>query len=298
MDDEVVERYREAGRIASDALTYGAELIEEGTTFLEVAEGVESRVRDLGGEPAFPCNLSRNEDAAHYSPGPGDETVFERGDVVKIDVGVHVDGYIGDNALTVEVGTNQRKDLVEASREGLRAAIDVVEAGVPVEDVGRAVENAIRSYGFRPIVNLTGHSVDRFHQHAGLSIPNVARGSGTIEAGTAIAIEPFATDGSGRVKDSDGGNIYLLEDEKPQRMSHAKRLMAYVVEHHDRLPFASRWLEGVVPENKLPFALRMLERTGALHHYPVLREERGGWVSQHERTMLVLEDRVEVTTNW
>jgi methionyl aminopeptidase len=298
MDDDVREKYVEAGRVAAEALNAAADAVEEGATFAEVAEVAESTARDEGAEPAFPCNVSRNQDAAHDTPGVDDDRVLEAGDLVKIDVGVHVDGYIGDNARTVAVGTNRHGDLEEASREGLRAGLEALEPGVDVETVGAAIERAIESYDVRPIVNLTGHNLERYDQHAGLSIPNVARGSATIEPGTAVAIEPFATDGSGRVKDSEGGNIYRLLEEKPQRSSHAKEVLAHVVEHHDELPFAARWVDEALPDTKVEFGLRILEQADAVKHYPVLREDRDGMVSQHERTALVLDDRVEITTPW
>lgn len=298
MEDDVREKYIEAGRVAAEALNAAAEAARVGATFLEVAEAAEDLARSEGAEPAFPCNVSRNQDAAHDTPGPGDDRVLEEGDLVKIDVGVHVDGYIGDNARTVEVGTNRHGNLREASEEGLRAGLEALEPGVEVETVGQAIERAIRSYDAQPIVNLTGHNLERYDQHAGLSIPNVGRGSGTIEPGTAVAIEPFATDGSGRVKDSEGGNIYRFLEEKPQRSRHAKEVLAHVVEHHDELPFAARWIDEALPETKVEFGLRILEQADAVKHYPVLREDRDGMVSQHERTALVLDDRVEVTTPW
>lgn len=298
MDDEVREKYVEAGRVASEALTLGADRIAEGVLLLDVAEAVEAFIRDEGADPAFPCNLSLNQDAAHFSPGPGDETTFERGDLVKIDVGAQVDGYIGDNALTVEVGTTQHKALREASLEALNAAVGVVRAGTVVREIGAAIESTIRGFGFQPIVNLSGHSVEQYVQHAGLRIPNVAQGDEVLEAGQAIAIEPFATNGQGRVRDGDGGNIYHLRSPRPQRNKHAKAALSYIEEHHADLPFAGRWVAEAVDPRKVPFAMRLLERTGALKQYAILREAGDGLVSQHERTVLVEEDGCTVTTTW
>jgi methionyl aminopeptidase len=297
VEPEVVEKYLKAGRLAAKAREYGAGLVQEGARLLEVATAVEDFIRKEGAEPAFPCCLSRNEEAAHFTPGLHDEARFVRGDLVKLDCGVHVDGYIGDTAITVEVGGGSvHASLMQASRAALEAATPLVHDGVALADIGRAVEGTIRGFGFSPIVNLTGHSLERYHQHAGLSIPNVPTGRGSIEGPVAVAVEPFATNGLGRVKDGGPGHIYHLIAPRPQRDPTARAALEFIVDHHSELPFAERWVSKAVPESKVPYAMRILERTGVLHQYPILREQSGGIVSQAEHTFVVLKDRVEVTT--
>ncbi len=295
-DADALEKYRKAGNITGRAREYGASLLAPGVKIIDVAIAVEEFIRKEGGEPAFPCCMSMNEDAAHDTPAPGDDRVLNEGDLVKLDCGVQVDGYIGDTAITVEVGTSRRQHLIAAARQALDAALDTARAGVEIRAIGAAVENTVKGLDLRPVANLTGHSLERYHQHAGLSIPNVAAGTGTLEAGTAVAIEPFVTDGVGKVRDTIGGNIYHLQAGRPPRDPVARKALQYISEHHAKLPFAGRWVESAVDARKLPYALRTLERNGNLHHYPVLREAGDGWVAQMEHTVLILEDGIEITT--
>lgn len=296
MDSAAIEAYTKAGSIAGRARDYGATLVVEGAKLLDVVEAVEAFIRKEGGAPAFPCCVSRNEDAAHYTPSVGDESRFARGDLVKLDCGVHVDGYIGDTAITVEVGTTARANLIEAARAAWTAASTLVKDGVPLRDIGAAVESTMQGYGVRPIVNLTGHSVDRYHQHAGVSVPNVPVARGNLKAPVAVAIEPFSTDGQGRVRDGGGGHIFHFRGQKPVRDPVARKALDHIKAHHADLPFAERWIAPAVGEAKVAYAMRVLERAGAVHHYPILREAGGGWVAQHEHTFLVLPDKVTITT--
>lgn len=297
MDANVREKYVKAGRIAGRARDYGATLIQEGARLLDVATEVEAFIEKEGGKPAFPVNLSLNSDAAHFTPTVSDPLRFSRGDVVKIDCGVHVDGFVGDTARTIEVGTDAHPDLLNAARTGLEKALAQVRAGGPIRDISAAIEDGVRSHGLVPISNLTGHSVDEFHLHAGLSVPNVAATAyGNVPAGAVLAIEPFATRGSGKVKDGGPGHIWHFQAPRPQRDPTAKKALQYIAEHHAALPFAERWVANAIAENKVAYAMRVLERSGAVRQYPILREATGGLVAQFEHTVVVEADGVTVTT--
>ena len=173
MDDEVYEKYRLAGKIASEARDFGKNLIKKDASLLEVANKVEKKIIDNGAGLSFPVNISINEIAAHYSPRHDDKLTFKKGDVVKLDVGTHIDGYIADTAVTVEVETNNYNEMIEASSKGLETAINHMKAGINMKDIGKAVQETITSYGFKPIDNLTGHSLNRNKLHAGMTVPNV-----------------------------------------------------------------------------------------------------------------------------
>lgn len=297
MDAETLGKYKKAGDINARARALGASLIAPGVGLLEVAEKVEAFIRDQGGAPAFPCCISIDHDAAHDTPAVNDERVFVEGQVVKLDCGTHIDGFIGDTAITVEVGTDRFAEMKRAAQEALDAALRTIKPNGAVEDVSAAVEQVIRSFGFQPVANLTGHSVDQYHQHAGISIPSVAATAhGKFTPDTAVAIEPFVTDGRGRVKDSVGGNIYHFMGARPVRDKYARQALDHIKIHHDQLPFAGRWLADVLPPERVPQALRFLERSGAVKQYPVLREIGGGQVTQFEHTMVILEDEIVVTT--
>jgi methionyl aminopeptidase len=272
-------RWREAARIASKARDLGVTLTVPGARRRDVAEAIESFVRKEGAAPAFPANLSRNEEAAHYTPAPDDEAVFEVGDLVKVDVGAHLDGAIADTADTVEVGgTHRHENLIRAARDAVRAGIAEVRPGVAVDEISRAIAEAIRRRGLKPVVDLTGHSIERYLLHAGKSIPNVpGHSDATLVEGEIIAIEPFATNGVGSIGNGPFGNILRFR----QDPGAGDPTLAGLFTRFRTLPFATRWADA--PEERE--ALRRGRR--ALQAYPVFVERAGGLVAQAEHTVLV-----------
>jgi len=290
MNDDVLDTYISAGKLASVILRESAREIRAGGSFLELVESVETRVRESGADLAFPLNVSLNEDAAHDTAAPGDERVFAKGEVIKLDLGVQIDGYIADTATTVDLGNNAL--LLDASREALEAAIRIVKPGVTAGEIGAVIEKEITSRGYRPIANLTGHGLGQYIQHRDPTIPNIAiNGGSVLEEGTAFAIEPFATTGSGRVGEKTRIEIYSQIAEKPVRIPSARAAMEKVRERHG-LPFSRRWLD----DKKMVLALPGLVRSGILHGYPVLADIPGSLVSQHEHTLIVTADGCIVTT--
>jgi len=286
---EILEKYREAGRILKIVRDEAVKMITVGNSLLKVAEFVENRTIELGGRPAFPCNISRNEEAAHATPKAGDADVFEK-DMVKLDLGVHVDGYIADAAVTVDLSGNP--DILKAAEEALAAAIDLARPGTTTGKLGAAIEDTIRGYGLNPIMNLTGHGLSQYEAHDEPPIPNKHVDGGIVlKEGDVFAIEPFATDGGGLIHDGSWAEIYSLIRQKPVRLPAVRNVLKQVEEYRE-LPFAKRWLVS----DKLEFVLIQLERAGILHSYPVLVESAGGLVAQAEHTIIVTHDSCEVTT--
>ncbi len=290
LDGEQYEKHREAGRILSQVRTETADRVEVGASHLAVAEYAEERIRELGGKPAFPVNISIDEEAAHATPGIDDDATFGE-EMINLDIGVHVDGWLADTAITVDLSGTP--ELVEASEEALEAAIDVVEAGVETGEIGAEIEAVIDGYGYNPVVNLTGHGLGHWEQHTGPNIPNRAVSQGaTLEAGDVVAIEPFATDGGGKVTEGAKEEIYALENERSVRDRRARQALAQITEEFRTLPFATRWLET----DRAEMALRRLKSSNVVHGYPVLKEDDGRLVSQKEHTLIVTESGCEVTT--
>ncbi len=290
MDADVLEKYRKAGRVLAEVLKEAAPKVEVGMTLLEVAEFVEGSIVSKGAKPAFPCNISLDRAAAHYTPSSEDKSVFKE-NMVKLDVGVHVDGYIADAALTVDLSGHDK--LTEASQAALEAAIELIAPGVNTRDIGIAIEKAITGYGYKPVGNLTGHGLLRYEAHAEPSIPNRAMERGVIlKEGDVIAIEPFATNGQGRISEAPITEIYGFAAQRPVRLPQARELMKVILENYRTLPFARRWLKG----ERTDFALLQLLRAGAVHRYPVLWEIEGALVSQAEHTVVILKDGSEVIT--
>ena len=295
MDKEIVEKYRKAGKIAGGAREYGISLVSENTLLLDVAEKIEKYILEKGARIAFPVNIGINDVAAHYTPKHDDKTVFKNGDVVKIDVGAHVDGYIGDTAGTVEVGTENYKNLINASKEALSVAIELIKPGIDLSVVGNAVENIIRSYSFVPVENLTGHSLKKYRLHAGKSVPNVRSNvKEKIRKDDVLAIEPFATNGFGRVDGKTPGNIYRLVRYRETKTENGKRLLDYIKENFSVLPFAERWCVNVV--DSIDKAIKELMRERIIMPYPVLHEIGKGVVTQTEHTIIVTGNGCEIVT--
>jgi methionyl aminopeptidase len=295
MEEEELAKWKEAGQIAGKARDLGAGMVEEGVTYLEVADTVEDFIREQGGNVAFPTNIAINEVAAHYTPKPGEKNRFQYGDLVKIDVGAHVDGRIGDTAKTVEVGSNTYGSLIMAAKRSLESAIEVVRGGITLSTIGSIVERTMNNFGFKPIVNLTGHSIERFNLHAGLSVPNYDdRSKDYIPPGTIVAIEPFASTGVGEVQSWRRSNIYRFVRPRGKLKEDQKRAMDILEETSGGLPFSERWLSLKMDKPEKP--LRGLVRAGSVYSYPILRESSGGMVAQWEHTLYVTEKGCKVLT--
>ncbi len=288
-------KWEAAGKLAREALHFGKALIKDGEKMLNVTEKIEGYVKENGAKLAFPTNLAVNNVGAHWTPSTKSKDVFKRGDVVKLDVGVHIDGYIGDNALTIEVETNEYSKMIEASREALNVAIDVAAAGVNVGIIGHAVQDKIEQYGYRPIANLTGHRIKRYNLHSGISIPSIReRGGPILTSGDIVAIEPFVTDGAGRVGGKRNSNIYHLRQIRKIRDEKATKLMIEIRDRYNGLPFAERWLHEI--QDDATKNLQKLMRAGVVSYYPVLDELGNGIVAQSEHTLLITNSGNEVLT--
>lgn len=288
-----IEKYIQAGKIASQALKYGAQHIKIGNSLLDATQKAEEKVLDLGGEFAFPPQISLNETAAHYCAKPNDETIFKKGDLAKIDVGVMIDGYIGDNALSVNLGNYE--DLVDASRDALNNAIKILEPGVSLGEIGKAISDIIIKKGFAPVRNLSGHGLSQYVFHDRPSIPNFDTGDKTkIEKGKVIAIEPFASNGSGIIQESSNANIFSMKKRKPVRNIITRQVLSEILKFKN-MPFTTRWLTTKLPEAKVNFALRELIQQDIINCFPPLPDTQKGYISQAEHTIIV-DDEIIVTT--
>jgi len=281
MDD-----WEKAGQLAAKVLNYGKTLIKVDASVLEVVEKIENDIIKNKGFPAFPVNVSTNELAAHFTPNDEKDLKFKENDVVKLDVGVHVNGFIGDNALTVDLGEN--KELLKASQMALNEAVKLAKPGTKIYEIGEVIEKTIKEFGFKPIKNLSGHGIEQYEQHSGFTIPNYNNHDQIeLEENQIIAIEPFATNGIGLVHDGKQSNILKIVNVKPIRDNFSREVLRYIIQEYKTLPFAKRWLFKKFDSFKVSFALRNLEKESILHHYPQLVEESNGLVSQHEFTVRV-----------
>ncbi len=292
MQTEIREAYITAGTIAGNARRLAASLTEQDTSFSNIAEQVETYIREQGAQPAFPVNISINSQAAHYTPLRQDTSTVAAEDVIKIDVGAHIDGYIADTAITINLNNNY-EPLLTTATQALESAIQYCQPGITVQELSKQIHTTIHAAGYQPIRNLGGHSLERYVTHAGLFIPNIQTDTQQqLEEGMVVAIEPFATDGAGFVKEGKGGNIYLYEG-GTVRGKMERQLLSTIKQNYGSLPFTSRWLPGSY--NRMRLALSRLAQHNLVHHYPVLKEAGDGMVSQAEHTVLVEEKPVVIT---
>lgn len=297
-DKEELEKFRLSGRILRETREEMKTCIEENMLVIEICEKTEALIRAKGGKPAFPCNVSINEVAAHYTSPPNDTLRIPEGSTVKVDLGVHVDGYVTDTAFTVSFNPEGRS-MANTAEQALKTVIENIHGDMALGKIGSLVETTIKNRGFKPISNLTGHSVGRYLIHAGTSIPNVAQVSLTkVKTGEVYAIEPFVTlpDAVGRVDDSPQTTIYRLLKAKSLKNESAKILLKYIESNFRTLPFAERWLTGIVPKEQHKTAFKELLTSKAIMSYPVFVEVSKKPVAQAEHTVLLKDDGCEVLT--
>jgi len=294
MEEETLNNYLKAGKIAAQALDFGIGMTKSGTKILDIAEQIEARIVELGGQPAFPVNISFDDTAAHYTPIPNDDIVLDQ-QVVKLDVGVHVDGCVGgDTARTVDL-SGKYTDLVKASQDALAAALKIVQIGTPLGEIGNEIEMAIESNGFKPVRNLSGHGIGEWTVHTGISVPNYdTKDTTPLEKGMTIAIEPFASDGAGLIQEKGNPFIHSITQYKPVR-NIVTRQVIKKIQPYQYLPFANRWLTKDFPAFKVNVALRDLSHLGLLKSYAPLVDKANGMISQAEHSVYV-DDKVIVMT--
>jgi len=310
-----IEDFRTAGKITAKIREESKRLIMVGESFLDIADMIEQMIEKEGAKPAFPVNISPNDIAAHHTPAIDETRTVEENDLLKIDLGVSFNGAIGDTAYTIDLsGKNQQlvdaaeealaavikaiKPGVKIAEEALAAVIKAIKPGVKIGELGAITEEVAKKYGFKPIENLSGHMIKTGLLHAGIDIPNVKTDDDyEIKEGEIYAIEPFMTNGAGRVVDTDEVGIFGFYGPGNVTMRQSRKVLEHIIKEYKLLPFAERWIIRKFNSKILiNAALRELLREQIIIGYPMLREEKGGLVSQAEHTVLVTSDGCEILT--
>lgn len=296
MDSHALECFRRAGRIARDCREWAAENIRPGVEVRHILETIEGMIRDEGAAPGFPAQSSRNSVAAHYCSAPNDPLVYEEGDCVKVDLGVHVEGYVADTATTVDLSADGRwQKLIGASRDALMAAIACVEEGVPVGRLGATIENTIVAAGYQPVRNLTGHGLARWKVHTPPQIPNYADHSTTpVDLHQVFAIEPFACTGKGFIRERGRAEVFMMV-RPPRKAKGLDKDVLKAIQSWRGLPIARRYFADL-DANAVDDTLNKLARQGSVVRYPPLVEEDGVMVAQTEHSLYLGPDGVEILT--
>jgi methionyl aminopeptidase len=334
VEEADIKFWKDAGHVARRTIEGIKGEIVAGKAWDDLIDSAERFIRRHGGTPAFPVTISVNDIAAHYTTnsiltkpeGYEEDMVFKKGDLVKLDVGVHIKGALADNALTVEVGGGgDHTDQIRAAREARDAQIEAMTPGNTWTEIGAAADQVHSDAGFQPVTNLCGHKLEKWNLHAGVSVPSYDCGKanqafkGGPEVGAFYAIEPFNTTGkSGKIEDiqpSTSSNIHRVTGDISIRKAVAKKklkplgatMARYIEERYSTLPFAERWaysllekpFPGEDPEGirkKWNALIRKLTSIRFLESYSALRCVDRGNVAQFEHTVWMSESGAEVLT--
>lgn len=222
--DSEIEAMKEAGRVSALALRTAGSLCVPGISTKEIDSEVEALIRREGGKPAFlgyggfPGSIcaSLNEMVVHGIPSK--DVILKEGDIVSIDTGAVVDGWVGDNAYTYEVGevSQEKKYLCEITEKAMWSGIYAAVAGNHLGDIGHAIQSFAESHGFGVVREYVGHGVGH-KMHEEPNVPNFGlAGKGMkLEVGLVIAIEPMITAGTYRVHTLRDGWGVVTNDGKP-----------------------------------------------------------------------------------
>lgn len=298
MGPNEIQDWITAGKIAAEAMSLAEKLVKENAKLIGIANNIHNFIEKSNAKTAFPVNLSLNNIAAHYSPQPNDETVLKSGDILKVDIGVSFNGAVGDHAQTFEVTTNKNQKLIEASRTARDNAIREIKEGIELRKIGSIIEQTMESYGFKPIKNLSGHGLARYTIHTTPTIPNYDNDDKTkLKAGQIIAIEPFATTGSGYIKEGKMSTIYRLNSTQSPRDANARKILEFIKSEFKTLPFSKLQIFRKFPNPTTNLALNMLEKQGIIYQYAqLLEEEPNAIIAQAEHTILVEKEGCRILT--
>ncbi|KAM0676905.1 Methionine aminopeptidase 2 [Binucleata daphniae] len=310
---EILDKARRAAEAHRRSRYKAQKYIKPGCSLFELVNMIEDSTRILlKGEYndgiGFPTGINLNDCAAHFTLNPGDkDIILDKDDVMKVDFGTHVDGFIMDSAFTVAFNPRY-ENLLKASKEATEAGIKCLGVDVRVCDIGKVISEVMECYEVeidgktlpvKAISNLNGHSIDQYKVHAGITIPNINNGDKTrIQEDSFYAVETFATTGKGYVVNGPNCSHYILEEcDKPIRNENSKLVLNTVKKKLKTLPFCARYIDKMVTlkNGSLP-AVRTLSLLKHFDPYPPLYDNTGSYSAQFEHTIYLSETEKEVLT--
>jgi len=283
----IAEQYLKSGRMTRELRSLVKDKVRPGMGYVETCKWVEEEISARGGAPAFPTGIGVNHVTAHYAPQETDTSKFLESDLIKVDFGVHVEGYVTDTAVTVTFNPDYEL-LVEAAERTLNSAIGALRTERRVGEIGREIQREASRLGFKTIENLTGHTLERYTVHAGKSIPNLfVQNMPSLRDNEVFAVEPFLTLGSaaGYVVDSEAETIFSLLARKTTGVKDLDEFASRVWGERKTLPFTPRWYVPVYGRERLDRIIKELMRRRLMRGYPTLVEASMKPVAQFEHTM-------------
>lgn len=300
MEKLEIDSYKRAGKIASEIKNFAREFIKPEMKLIDIANAIDEKIEEMGGEPAFPVNLSLNEIAAHYTPDNEDETIAEG--ILKIDIGIHINGFIADTAFSMDL-TKEKKfeKMIELNTKILKNVEEAIKPEMEVRTVGDVAQETLERFNeenktrFSIIKSLSGHALGQNLIHAGITFSNYRNEKKTKVNDMAFAIEPFVTTGIGDVYEGSPGGIYVVQKSEKPRDKDSREILNFINDTYQGRPFCKRWLRKHNFQ-KINLLISNLRRQGIIYEYPQLIEKSKAPVSQEENTFLVNDEGVIVTT--
>ena len=296
--EEDLQKYKLAGKIAKEVREEINRTVKEGMPIIDICEKAEGLTREKGGKPAFPCNVSINEIAAHYTSPPNDQKTIPEKSIVKVDIGVHVDGYIADTATSICFDP-EYDAMLHTAQEALEKAVAILRPGLSISRFGSTIQKTIKMRGYKPVSNLTGHLIKRYIIHAGKSLPNVFNlSTSRIKEGEIYGVEPFVTKAkaAGRIENLREAQIFRYSKNKSLKNPYAKQILIYIRKNFQTLPFTERWLNEFFSSTSYQSAFSEILKSKAVTSYPVFVEASRNLVAQAEYTVMVVKDGCVVLT--
>lgn len=219
-----IEAMKEAGRISAKALREVGACCKPGVSTLELDELAEQIIRREGGIPAFkgyggfPGSIcaSVNEQIVHGIPSAS--VVLQKGDIISIDTGAVVDGWVGDNAWTYAVGaiSPEKQRLLDVTEKCMWAGLEAARVGNRLGDIGHAVQSLAEAEGYGVVREYVGHGIGR-SMHEEPNVPNFGRPHTGVrlEAGMVLAIEPMVNMGTHKTRQMPDGWLVCTRDGRP-----------------------------------------------------------------------------------
>ncbi len=261
MNEELYNKVRLASEVHRQVRHYAQSFIKPGIKLVDMCEQLEECNRRLVEEKGlecgigFPTGCSLNYVAAHYTPNPGDNTVLQYGDVMKVDFGTQIEGRIIDCAWTVAFDP-QYDPLLEAVKEATDTGIRCAGVDVQMCEIGESIQEVMEShtvtingkeYPVKCCRNLNGHSIGPYQIHHGKSVPIVKNDDrARMEEGEFYAIETFGSTGRGYVIEDLECSHYMKSFDAPRaplRLQSSRKLLNHINKTFGTLAFCRRWLE-------------------------------------------------------
>lgn len=311
----VVTKYKLAGEIANAALKLVVSQVKPGAKIVDLCEAGDKYIEEECGKVfkdkkvskgvGFPTCVSPNPVVGHFSPPAGDKTEVKVGDMIKIDLGCQIDGYVAVSATTVVVAeegfakgiTGRQADVLMAAHVAAEVASRLVKAGAKGREVSEAINKVAEAYHVSHVLGVCSHNVSRnFLDGEKMIIPKPGEGEKPedCEVGMheAYVIDIVMSTGDGKPKEvsSDRTTIYMRARDTTYalKMKASRFVLSQVQEKHPHFPFNLRSYAATEDAAKYKMGIKECLEHGILTPYPVLEEKKDQHIAHLKFTTLIM----------